>query len=78
MAEPSLERCLALAARLSFRRIVVQPHLLFRGDLLARIERTVAGFAHEHPQIEWTLAGHLGPDKLAAEAAAERIQAANF
>ena len=78
MAEPSLEHSLAWAAGLSFRRVVVQPHLLFRGELLARINRTVAGFADEHPQIEWTVAPHLGPDKLAAEAVAERIRAAEF
>lgn len=78
MAEPSLERCLAMAARLSFRRIVVQPHLLFRGELLSRIEGAVFSFARKHPSIEWTVAGHLGPDELAAEAVAERIKAADF
>jgi sirohydrochlorin ferrochelatase len=69
MAEPSLERALPLVARLPFRRVVVQPHLLFRGELLARIRETVARFAAEERQIEWVVAPHLGPDKLVAEAA---------
>jgi sirohydrochlorin cobaltochelatase len=77
MAEPSLERALPLVARLPFGRVAVQPHLLFRGELLSRIRRTVESFAAEQRQIEWLIAPHLGPDELVADAALTAIQAVN-
>ncbi|HEV7221142.1 MAG TPA: sirohydrochlorin chelatase [Pirellulales bacterium] len=77
MAEPSLERALPLVARLPFGRVAVQPHLLFRGELLSRIRQTVEGFAAEQRHMEWLIAPHLGPDRLVAEAALAAIQAAN-
>ena len=76
LAEPSLERALELAVRLPFRRIVVQPHLLFRGDLLSRIQSTVDAFASVHPEIEWAVTSHLGPDRLVVEALVAMVQAA--
>ncbi len=76
MTEPSLERTLEMAARLPFGRIVVQPHLLFRGELLARIERTTAEFAHRHPRAEWFSTAHLGPDSLVVEAVVAAVHAA--
>lgn len=75
MTEPSLERTLELAARLPFARVVIQPHLLFRGELLARIARVTADFAGRYPRIDWVLAAHLGPDPLVAEAVVSAVQA---
>lgn len=76
MAEPALERALEFAVRLPFRRVVVQPHLLFHGELLSQIARTVAAFAAERSEIEWAVTPQLGPDRLVAEALADRIAAA--
>lgn len=76
MAEPSLDRALEFAVRLPFRRVIVQPHLLFRGELLSRIAQTVTAFAAEHPQIEWAVTPHLGPDRLVAEALAAGLATA--
>ncbi len=43
------------------RRIVVQPHLLFQGDLLATLSSRVGEAAAETPAIDWIVTGHLGP-----------------
>jgi sirohydrochlorin cobaltochelatase len=75
MTEPSLEHALRISARLPFRRVVVQPHLLFRGELVSRIGKTVADFARCHPDIEWLTTAHLGPDALVAAAMLKSVQA---
>lgn len=75
MTEPSLKRTLEMAARLPFRRIVVQPHLLFRGELLARIARTTENFSRQYPRIDWVLTAHLGPDPLVGDAVVAAAQA---
>lgn len=77
LAEPSLERALELAVRLPFRRIVVQPHLLFRGELLSRIRSTVAAFAGDHPEFEWAVTSHLGADRQVVEALVAMVRAAS-
>lgn len=67
MAEPSLEVGLQLAAESSFQRIVVQPHLLFCGQVLEQIGRAVAIQAARHPDRQWLVAPHLGTSPLVAE-----------
>jgi sirohydrochlorin cobaltochelatase len=76
MAVPSLEEALAVAAETGPRRIVVQPHLLFAGSLIARARDTVTQFAMRYPNIEWLSAGQLGPSELVVRAVLERAQAA--
>ncbi len=61
LAEPSLERGLEIAARLPFRRVVVQPHLLFAGRLLDRVRDAVDRRRTASPEKEWMVAEHLGP-----------------
>ncbi|MEX0711208.1 MAG: sirohydrochlorin chelatase [Pirellulales bacterium] len=68
MAEPSVERALEIAAGLPFPRVVVQPHLLFRGELLQRLRRNVNARTALAPTYNWLVAEHLGPDSLLAEA----------
>jgi sirohydrochlorin cobaltochelatase len=72
MTWPSLPEGLAVAASLRFPRIVVQPHLLFRGELLCRVEEATASAAARHVDKEWILASHLGPQELLIKALAER------
>jgi sirohydrochlorin cobaltochelatase len=72
LAEPRLERALATIARLPFDRFIVQPHLLFRGELLDRVVRKVAGIAAEH-RADWRVAGHLGPHELLVDAVVRQI-----
>ncbi|MBX9788455.1 MAG: sirohydrochlorin chelatase [Pirellulales bacterium] len=71
LAEPSLERGLEIAAALPFGRVVVQPHLLFDGQLRQRIEHGVAATRRSCPQKEWIVTEILGPHRLLLEAVRE-------
>jgi sirohydrochlorin ferrochelatase len=68
MAEPSLASTLPRVAELSYRRIVVQPHLLFSGELLAEVGVKVATVSTVRPEQQWIVTGPLGPDPSVAEA----------
>ncbi|MCC7084940.1 MAG: sirohydrochlorin chelatase [Pirellulales bacterium] len=68
MAEPSLEAGLQLAAESRFEHIVVQPHLLFAGQILAQITKAVAGQARRQTDRLLTVTPHLGPSPLVAQA----------
>lgn len=70
-ARPSLEESLAQAARSGFRRIVVQPHLLFTGQVLEEVRRAVSAASasnNDAERCEWIVTQHLGPSPLVAEA----------
>jgi len=73
MARPSLGEVLAAAARWDCRRIVVQPHLLFSGQLARNVARAVAQIATEHPEKEWVLAEPLGASWHLAQAIIGRV-----
>lgn len=75
MAEPRLEATLDALADSGYRRIVVQPHLLFYGLLLDRIAQIVAGYAERYPRQEWVVAPRLGAHELVAQAIAHRAAA---
>ena len=77
MAEPTLEEALESAARSAAGTIIVQPHLLFQGDLLGRTASVVEAFTLRYPQKRWILAKHLGPHGLiAASVSSELMQMA--
>ena len=71
MAEPSLEQQLANLAGGRFRRVIVQPHFLFEGELVDRIRGQIAEIAAAHPETEWIvthpLADQPGKFGLASE-----------
>ena len=69
MAEPSLSAALKrLADGATYRRIVVQPHLLFPGDLLEQVKMLVQHAAIQAPEIEWLIAPILsGPQGKEAD-----------
>jgi sirohydrochlorin cobaltochelatase len=77
MAQPSLEQQVAKLAASGFRRVVVQPHFLFEGELVERIRGQIAKTAAETPQIEWIvtrpLADPVGKPGLASELLAKVI-----
>lgn len=75
MAKPSLAETLQEAGRLGFDDVVVQPHLLFAGELLVRARGEVERAASEFPSVRWWLAEHLGPDIAVARALAGRVLA---
>jgi sirohydrochlorin cobaltochelatase len=74
MAEPNLGAGLRLAAESPFHQIVVQPHLLFSGQVLDEISAAVAQQAAQQPNRRWVVAPHLGPSLLVAQAIAERCR----
>lgn len=53
MARPLLRRQLTAVAAGGFRRVIVQPHLLFEGELAESIRQQVASIAHSHSQQDW-------------------------
>jgi sirohydrochlorin cobaltochelatase len=72
LAEPSLEAILPQIATAGFRRIVVQPHLLFHGELADRVTEQIRAAELHFPATEWIVAGHLGVDPLLVEALVAR------
>lgn len=58
---PTLAEALDAAERSGLPRIVVQPHLLFQGRLVAEVRRQAVERASRRPDLEWLLADHLGP-----------------
>ena len=72
MAEPRLDQALAAAAELRYHRVVVQPHLLFHGELLESIVARVSEIAPRWPQQQWLVAPHLGVADLLVDALLER------
>jgi sirohydrochlorin cobaltochelatase len=73
-AQPSLEESLAQAARSRFHRIIVQPHLLFTGQVLEEVRQavlTAAASTNGAPKRQWIVTQHLGPSPLVAKAIAE-------
>ena len=71
VARPTLAEALAKAARSDNRRVVVQPHLLFRGELVDEVGRRALAYAARDAGRHWVIAPHLGPAPLLAEAVLE-------
>ncbi len=72
-ARPTLDEALARAAAMPVMRVVVQPHLLFRGELTESVERAARAAARQWPEKEWLVAPHLGVSPLVARAIADRF-----
>lgn len=68
MTEPSLPRAIDLVGRLPFRRVVVQPHLLFQGVLLREIGQEVERARAASDARQWIVTQHLGVHELLADA----------
>jgi sirohydrochlorin cobaltochelatase len=78
-ARPTLAEALAAAADpgdAGLRRIMVQPHLLFRGHVEEQVAAAVADGRTRHPGLEWMQVPRLGPDRLVARAVVDRAAAA--
>jgi len=76
LTEPSVDRGLEIAAALPFGRVVVQPHLLFDGELLRRIQGRVEAVGRADPQRKWVVTQPLGPHQLLTDAVIELASAA--
>jgi sirohydrochlorin cobaltochelatase len=58
------------------RRVVVQPHLLFRGHVEEQVTAAVERGRRDHPGIEWVQVQRLGADPLVARALIDHAAAA--
>jgi sirohydrochlorin cobaltochelatase len=69
-ARPTIDEALAAAAdpAAGARRVVVQPHLLFRGHVLDQVTTAVDRWRTARPDVEWLLVERLGADVAVAEA----------
>lgn len=72
-ARPTLDEALGAAAARRARRIVVQPHLLFRGHVENQVTEAVSRWQATCPQIEWVQVPRLGADCRVTEALVSRI-----
>jgi sirohydrochlorin ferrochelatase len=72
MAQPSFDDVAHEVSRLPTQTVVVQPHLLFEGQMLASLKRRVAELDRESVQ-HWILARHLGPSPLLVDAIVDRF-----
>jgi sirohydrochlorin cobaltochelatase len=74
-AQPTLESGLERAVRSvpnGVQRIVVQPHLLFRGAVLDEVDAAVALWQARYSKLEWITCAHLGPEQELVDAVIER------
>jgi sirohydrochlorin cobaltochelatase len=76
MTAPLLDAAIPVVAAMPFERVVVQPHLLFVGELLDRIRVAVSDAQSRYPNKQWELAKHLGPDPLLVKAVWDRAEMA--
>ena len=73
-ARPTLDEAIATAALCpGVRRIVVQPHLLFRGHVLDQTTRAVAAGRRARPDLEWIEVDRFGADPLVARSVVARV-----
>ena len=80
-ARPTLAEAIATAAATRhgdppIRRVIVQPHLLFRGHVEEQVTAAVEEARRCHPGIEWVQVRRLGADPLVARAVVDRAAAA--
>lgn len=62
MAQPTAQSVIHAAVQSPFRQIVVQPHLLFHGDLLERLKHEVSIAAANSPDQTWRTSRVLGEE----------------
>jgi sirohydrochlorin cobaltochelatase len=75
-ARPRIDEALAAAcdpAGGRVRRIVVHPHLLFRGHVEDQVADAVEAARRRRPDLDWVQVGRLGADPLVARALVRRV-----
>ena len=73
MASPSMEDALRDVGNKAAAPVVVQPHLLFHGELTRHMNELVDDSQRIYPDRIWTAAAHLGPHPLLADALIDRF-----
>ncbi len=64
MAQPPLPDVLSEAARCESDTIVVQPHLLFHGELLSEVQQRVRDWSMRASAKQWLVSGHLCDSRM--------------
>jgi sirohydrochlorin cobaltochelatase len=59
---PTVEECLQRMAESQCNTVVVQPHLLFEGELIEHLRGQVSDYAARHRRQRWVITGTLGTD----------------
>ncbi len=72
MSRPDIEDALERSRLLGATSITVVPLFLFAGVLVDRVGERARRWAAEHPEVEVTVADHLGPDERLAALVVER------
>lgn len=76
LANPRLEEVLAEVRNSSFGRVIVQPHLLFQGELVTKTRKLAETMPLTDVTRQWISTSHLGPHPLLVDAVCARIQGA--
>lgn len=76
MADPRLESIAEEARKTPHKVVVAQPHLLFHGELLQRLQRIVNTQDQLTLRQQWLRTEHLGPHRLLAAAVVDRYRQA--
>lgn len=67
VARPTVDELLEEVSRTTNEAIVVQPHLLFEGELMEQLREKVAKFQEKDHGRRWIMAEPLGADPLLAD-----------
>ncbi len=74
VATPTMTDVLVAVAKSDADAVVVWPHLLFQGDVLASIRRAVIDARSLSPRKNWVVAAHVGPVAELVEAICQRAR----
>ena len=74
MAQPRVEAVVPQIAAMDLATVVVQPHLLYPGNLLSRLQRIVDVQDRGRLRQQWILAECLGCDRAIAQVVVERFR----
>ena len=70
---PTVEECLQHMADSDCSTVVIQPHLLFEGELVEQLREQVTGFAARYRQQRWVVTETIGTDFALADSLVDSL-----
>ncbi len=70
---PTVQECLQRLADSECKTVVIQPHLLFEGELVEQLRGQVAGFAARFQQQRWVITETIGTDFALADSLVDSL-----
>ena len=70
---PTVEECLQLMAESDCNTVVIQPHLLFEGELVEQLRGQVADYAARYRQQHWLITKTIGTDFAQGKSLADSL-----